>query len=189
MTHLGDVLDQEKLESCAKKLLANYPLRRSSTPASSTPQEDAEKQSDIERPAVFVAHGFGGLVYEQVGSTTAATFFVNRLMQPSQALVLSDESNTEGKRRRHAVLLLDTPHHGAGLAEWAIICAQHLKIPCAGTAQQQDWSGFKPQLTKIEDMQRRFRHIIREKAQVNIAGCYATRFVPDSKLVSTTSAI
>jgi hypothetical protein len=192
MTKLDDMLNPENLERCAKNLLAHYPLRRSSTPPSSTPQEDTEKQSgvvDIERPAVFVAHGFGGLVYEQVGSTTAAIFFANRLTQASQALVLSDEPNTEGKRRRHAALLLDTPHHGAGLAEWAILCAQHLKIPCADTAQKQDWSDFKPQLAKIDDMQRRFRCIIREKAKVNIAACYATRFVPDSKLVSTLAAI
>lgn len=78
---------------------------------------------------------------------------------------------------------MNTPHHGAGMAEWAIMCAKQLGISCADTAQKEDWSTFEDPLSKIEAMQRSFR-VVHKKAKVNIAGCYAIRPVPNSNLVS-----
>lgn len=76
MVGLRDMLDPENLKTCAKELLNDYPLRLSPASPSHTLQGDTQEKQpgsthtpvDIERPAVFVAHGFGGLVYEQVGS-------------------------------------------------------------------------------------------------------------------------
>lgn len=168
---LGDMFDSNYLDQCAAELLKDYPLRLPSKSSfGALPENIQENQPGgidipvhIERPAVFIAHGFGGLVYEQ-------------------ALTRLYGSKTKGKMRRHAAILFDTPHHGAGLAEWAVMCAQRLRIPCADTAQKQDWSCFKNELAKIDDMQRLFRRIIRTEVKVNIAACYTTRFVPNSKL-------
>ncbi|KAJ4345272.1 uncharacterized protein N0V89_011402 [Didymosphaeria variabile] len=73
MAKLGDMLDSEKLEQHAKELLKDYPFRLSSTSPSDALHGDTQETQPgliqtpvgIERSVIFVAHGFGGLVYEQ----------------------------------------------------------------------------------------------------------------------------
>jgi len=85
---------------------------------------------------------------------------------------------------RHAAFLLDTPHFGAGLAEWAIMCARRLRIATARTAQQQDWTKFNQALDNISIMQATFQKAIRESTRIRIGGCFATRPGGGDKLVS-----
>src|ERR1700733_11644260 len=59
--------------------------------------------------------------------------------------------------RRHAAFLFGTPHFDAGLAEWAVMSARRLGIPCKKTAQLQDWSELKVEVGKIVTMQSGFR--------------------------------
>jgi hypothetical protein len=51
---LGDMFDEGYLKRCATKLLVEFPL------------SSYCRGEDIQRPVIFIAHGFGGLVYEQV---------------------------------------------------------------------------------------------------------------------------
>ncbi|KAF9765220.1 hypothetical protein IL306_002545, partial [Fusarium sp. DS 682] len=74
------------------------------------------------------------------------------------------------------------------MAEWTIMCAKQLGVPCEDTPQRQDWSPYGSSLEKIESMQRRFRVIIRRKIKVDIAGCYAVRLSSRSKLVCPTAS-
>lgn len=89
---LEDLIDPKRLINCAKALLHDYPLRappetstssvqgsqeiKKGTAAASYTSIGAEQPADetpdgngfpvdIGRPALFVAHGFGGLIYEQ----------------------------------------------------------------------------------------------------------------------------
>ncbi|KAF5532793.1 sesB-related regulatory [Fusarium mexicanum] len=167
---LGELLDVERLKNSAEKLLDHYPLHLKLTADTVSSQKQHEHQStashhaverdftrDINRPVIFIAHGFGGLIYEQ-------------------ALALSFvKGHPKGQIRKHAAILFDTPHHGAGLAEWAIICAKRLRIRCAATPQKQQWSIFNDSFDNIKKMQTRFREIIREEVKVKILACYAVK--------------
>ncbi|KAF5011002.1 hypothetical protein FDECE_2872 [Fusarium decemcellulare] len=80
---LDDLLNTEGLKKCAQMLLREYPFHISSktSPSSSRMQYDDEMGmfrttvrrphhlDDINHPVVFVAHGFGGLIYEQAWPT------------------------------------------------------------------------------------------------------------------------
>lgn len=120
-----------------------------------------------EKPLVFFAHGFGGLMYEcaVVQSKSAERSW------------LAD--------RRHGAFLFGTPHQNAGLAEWAIITAKRLGIPCKRTPQLQDWTSLKPLIKSTSDMQSKFRNLIEDlDSMVRIVGCWATKYDPYSNLVS-----
>lgn len=56
VTKMSDILSPQRLKRCAKDLLREFPL------CQDTQGEDRTR----DRPIVFVAHGFGGLIYEQV---------------------------------------------------------------------------------------------------------------------------
>lgn len=53
-------------------------------------------------------------------------------------------------------ILFGTPHFRAGLAQWALITAKKLRIPCADRPRQQDWSELKKDLDQIAGMQTSF---------------------------------
>ncbi|RGP71751.1 peptidase caspase catalytic [Fusarium sporotrichioides] len=170
---LGDLIDPVKLRDCAEALLRDYPLRVASTPsiADAPGHRSNELPVDISKPVIFVAHGFGGLIYEQ-----ALTVSYKSDPTPSSP---TPSSATQKRSRKHAVLLLDTPHHGAGMADWAIVCAKRLGIPCASTRQKQKWSALVSQLDDIERMQRDFRQIIRRNdVDIKIHGCFAMDPMP-----------
>ncbi|KAF9765219.1 hypothetical protein IL306_002544 [Fusarium sp. DS 682] len=91
---LGDFLDPERLKRCAGKLLSKYPLCQAPASFTSSSQRQAIRQAeqrvtpleteestdeaatgdglavDIDHPVVFVAHGFGGVIYEQAWHRT-----------------------------------------------------------------------------------------------------------------------
>ncbi|RGP57929.1 hypothetical protein FSPOR_11943, partial [Fusarium sporotrichioides] len=151
---VGDLVETRSQRQVKESNIASRTMTKQST------------SPDIRRPIIFVAHGYGGLIYEQ-------------------ALVgVEDEKHehAEGVTRKQAAILLNTPHHGAGLAEWAVICAKELGIPCAPTPQEQDWSLYEEEMNSIDRMQRSFRQIIRRKIQVRITGCYAVHASDKSKL-------
>lgn len=88
------------------------------------------------------------------------------------------------KRRKHAAFLFDTPHFGAGIAEWALIVAKARGIRCAKTAQIQDWSGLEDQISKTAEIQRQFREMLKKsEAGVKTIGCFSTLPEPRSNLV------
>jgi hypothetical protein len=120
-----------------------------------------------EKPLVFFAHGFGGLVYEYA------------VVQPKST------ERSWLTSCRHGAFLFGTPHQNAGLAEWAIITARRLGIPCKRTPQLQDWTSLKPQIKSTSDMQSKFRELIEDlDSVVKIVGCWATKPDPYSNLVS-----
>lgn len=186
---LDNVLNRPKLEACARRLLDIYPLYIPWDSSSNPIQRDVDTSSKsslnlpdsgedamqelrdrvaIERPAIFVAHGLGGLIYEQ-----AVALSYGHVYEPDKMT----------KRRWHAALLLDTPHHQAGLAEWATMCAKHRGIQCKDTAQEESWSSLKinRDLLDIHNVQIKFRAAIRAKVKVDIAACYAAKRAPYMK--------
>lgn len=81
------------------------------------------------------------------------------------------------------LILFGTPHFLAGLAQWALISAKKLGIPCEDTPQQQDWSAepIQENLKRIAGMQKEFRDLDTEPKMA----CYFSWLqVPESKLVS-----
>lgn len=94
--------------------------------------------------------------------------------------------------KRHAAILFDTPHHGAGIAEWAIICSKEYfqQVKCAKTAQNQDWKPFAASFSKFAEMQKKFRKVIRKKTKVDIAGGYSTiQYAPAVSRASCSSTL
>ncbi|ETS86518.1 hypothetical protein PFICI_00346 [Pestalotiopsis fici W106-1] len=158
---MDDIINHDRLKRFAEALLTACPLEMS--------------QTNNDRPIIFVAHGFGGLVYEM-----ACAYFLC-ILSNIPALTLAFERNRA--QRRHAAVLLDTPHHGAGVAEWAIMCAKELGVPCANTAQEQDWSDWNESFAEIDATQKLFRGIIQEHMSIKIAGCFATKPIKETKLI------
>jgi hypothetical protein len=54
-------------------------------------------------------------------------------------------------------ILFGTPHFCAGLGQWALLSAKHLRIPCAKNVQQQDWSETRGGMNSLVDVQKAFR--------------------------------
>ncbi|KAI0417742.1 hypothetical protein F5X98DRAFT_374373 [Xylaria grammica] len=116
-------------------------------------------------PLVVFAHGFGGLLYEQ-------------------AVVLSEDTGNIFKQRTHTAFLFGTPHMGAGIAEWAIMTAKSHGIPCAKTAQAQDWSLLKDKIAVTAAIQKQFREILEKpSSRPRLSGCFSTKREPASSLI------
>jgi len=87
------------------------------------------------------------------------------------------------------VILFDTPHFRAGLAEWALVSAKAYGIKCERTTQRQKWTSLKDQTTSISDMQRRFRDIDKIEdedvciTRIEVICCFATSPVPANNLM------
>lgn len=102
------------------------------------------------------------------------------------------ESHPEGNflgDRYQLAFLLGTPHYGAGLGEWAIICAKRRNIRCANDAQSQTWSqNVKEFVATTRETQKHLREILKKqdksRPMIKIVGCFASFPVPGSQLVS-----
>ena len=82
------------------------------------------------------------------------------------------------------LILFRTPHFLAGLAQWALISAKKLGIPCNDSPQQQDWSEstLGEDLKSISEIQKEFRNL---DSELKMACYFSSLPVPQSKLVST----
>ncbi|KAJ0115534.1 hypothetical protein J7T55_010356 [Diaporthe amygdali] len=99
-----------------------------------------KKQGHFFAPFI-VARGYGGLICEQ-------------------AYLLSLQKHRRHFIRIEGLILFETPHFRAGLAQWLLITAKELKIPCARTPQLQDWSDVQTHLNRIAEMQKEFRALV-----------------------------
>ncbi|KAK9774599.1 hypothetical protein SCAR479_08684 [Seiridium cardinale] len=86
---------------------------------------------------LFVAHGYGGLICEQA--------YINAITRNSP------------EERIHGIVLFDTRHFRAGLAEWTLLSAKRMRIDCAKTTRLQNWKELSTDINKISDMQKKFR--------------------------------
>ncbi|KAL8365148.1 hypothetical protein RB595_004117 [Gaeumannomyces hyphopodioides] len=153
---LLDIVSAAKLEDQAGRLLG----------AIITHQENHG-----ERPLIFVAHGFGGLICEQ-------------------ALVLAHQGTHELiLNLTWGMILFGTPHFLAGLGEWALISAKTCGIEAGATPQRQDWGPYRSDLERIADMQRKFWNMHTDedentaRKRIEMVFCFETLPVPTSNLM------
>ncbi|KAI1149102.1 hypothetical protein F4825DRAFT_431636 [Nemania diffusa] len=115
---------------------------------------------DSNEPLIFfIAHGYGGLILQQ-------------------ALVSLKNEDNGFLSQTKGIIFLGTPHMRAGLAEWALLSAIKLGVPCQKTVQQQDWSGYTKDIDQIANMQQEFCHTPKNRNPlgyaegIDIACCY-----------------
>ncbi|KAK3301830.1 uncharacterized protein B0T15DRAFT_544775 [Chaetomium strumarium] len=153
---LGDFLDHQLLERRAKDFLSSL----------QDPIHGVGKNGKDDRPVIFFAHGYGGLLYEQ-------------------AIVLAwgaDVTRTP-ILRRHGAFLFDTPHLSAGLAEWAVLSATKVSVLRGETAQSVHWGPWDEEFCRLSCMQNRFRtYCQRSSPKLRVAGCFATSPLPNANL-------
>ncbi|KAI1379812.1 hypothetical protein F4677DRAFT_464051 [Hypoxylon crocopeplum] len=94
LENFSDIVSGQTVEDYTTKLLDGISQKR-----------DIDHMN---RPIIFAAHGFGGLVCEDILSKS-----VNR-----------EERHQNILNQIYSILFLDTPHYRAGLAEWATILAK-----------------------------------------------------------------
>ncbi|KAI1158884.1 hypothetical protein F5B18DRAFT_63507 [Nemania serpens] len=153
---IGDLVSPDHLRNQTQELL--------------TFLEDERYRSSV--PLVVFAHGFGGLLYEQAVVWSRASL-------DSKQVPISNVL----RERKHTAFLFNTPHFGAGIAEWAMITAKSYGIRCAKTAQKQDWSPVKDEIADIATMQFEFRKILKSHGSAaSLTGCFSTVQEPVSKL-------
>jgi hypothetical protein len=80
------------------------------------------------------------------------------------------------------LVLLGTPHFRAGLAQWELITAKKLGIPCAESPRSQDWSDVRKHLISIAEVQE-FR-ALGPGPGPTIACFYSSLPVPERNLIS-----
>lgn len=85
--------------------------------------------------------------------------------------------------RIRGIVLFGTPHFRAGLAQWAILAAKRLKIPCAKGTKFEDWSPSREHLINISKIQEHFQSEF-AKPGCRIACCFANPALPDGQVVS-----
>jgi hypothetical protein len=89
---------------------------------------------------------------------------------------------------RQAAFFFNTPHFGAGLAEWAVLSATQVGLLRGETAQSINWSPWKEEFSGLTLMQEIFRkYCQRGSLGSRVAGCFATSPLPNSSLVCTNS--
>lgn len=98
------------------------------------------------------------------------------------------EGNFLGDRYQLA-FLLGTPHYGAGLGEWAIMCAKRRNIRCANDAQSEKWTqNIKDFVARTQETQKNLREVLAKQDKslpvIRIVGCFASLPAPGSQLVS-----
>lgn len=146
---------------------------------------------------VFIAHGYGGLICEQVSNYNA--LILSSYIQMTSLPVSSVRAKSplcqaylfglqvpvwDGLFQIDRLILFGTPHFLAGLAQWALISATKLGIPCADRPSQQDWSlsPIHEHLHRITRMQKEFRDLHPGPKMA----CYISFLgIPGTELVST----
>lgn len=160
---MSDILSHKRLKEYAEALL------------------EIVKEKKFHKP-LFVAHGYGGLICEQVRFRISSTQNITALLLnfgTFKALVLSKERE---KIESSEIILFGTPHFRAGLAQWALLSATRMNIPCAKTVQLQDWSPFKDDMNLLVQMQKAFRDS--ESPPPTTIACFFEELpVPGSNLV------
>lgn len=86
--------------------------------------------------------------------------------------------------RNHGALLFNTPHDRQGFGEWAVLCARSANIPSPKTVVGADWTPYRESIQRLDNMQRRFRRVIREVNAVSLWAFFGPDALPGSKLVS-----
>lgn len=183
ISSINDMLSMKSLELHAENLLQAISSDRNN------------RKEESYRPIAFLAHGYGGLICEQVCfGALLLTYEPATDWRTPQALVTAlEEDGTIGRRglnQTHGIILLGTPHFRAGLAEWAILSARSTGVPCAKTSQRQDWSSLKDDLDKISNMQSAIDDLVqRERGRhssqrINFRACHSYRPIPKHNLVS-----
>jgi hypothetical protein len=87
------------------------------------------------------------------------------------------------------MLLFNTPHFQAGLAQWTMLTAKELNLTTARSRRNQDWSGCLKDFIKISKMQAKFADIFeKSESQVRLVCCFAKQRDPVTKLVSNVMA-
>src|SRR5271155_1107927 len=120
---------------------------------------------------VLVGHGYGGLICEQ-------TFM--RLQTAS-----TGSTKARARQRLRGMLLFNTPHFRAGLAEWTMLTAKELNVNAAKSRQKQNWSKCSTDFITVSDMQAKFADIFEDsESEVRLACCFAKLPDPVTKLVS-----
>ena len=77
------------------------------------------------------------------------------------------------------IVLIGTPHFRAGLAQWAILCANKNKNKeknqeIRATAEEQDWRDYSDSITALTGKQDEFcEEFGKRRADVKIAYCFA----------------
>lgn len=123
------------------------------------------------RHEILVGHGYGGLICEQA---------FMRLQTDS-----ASPTRARAKKQLRGMLLFNTPHFRAGLAQWTFLTAKELNLSTARSRQDQDWSACLDDFIKISKMQANFADIFQQpESQVRLACCFAKQPDPVTKLVS-----
>ncbi|KIW84013.1 hypothetical protein Z517_03259 [Fonsecaea pedrosoi CBS 271.37] len=118
---------------------------------------------------ILVGHGYGGLICEQA---------FMRLQTNSASL-----KSARAKKRLRGMLLCNTPHFRAGLAQWTFLTAKELNLTTARSREDQDWSGCLDDFIRISRMQAQFADIVEKSAsQIRLACCFAKQPDPVTKL-------
>lgn len=112
----------------------------------------------VAQHTVLVGHGYGGLICEQT------IVLMNSKAKDSPA-------RSAGTQIR-GLVTFGTPHFHAGVAQWALLSAKMLGIPCQKTAKKQVWSkSSSDDFAKITTMQTEFCNVFTQFEQGNRTMC------------------
>ncbi|KAK8859486.1 hypothetical protein PGQ11_010220 [Apiospora arundinis] len=118
--------------------------------------DEANIKKRSRHPIVILAHGYGGLMYEQA------------LLLSQQGKQDTDFSTDFPADRYQLAFLLGTPHFNAGLGEWAIM--------------EEKWSRKSVKSAATIEAQHNLRQILKDQEKANpiikIAGYFA--IIPDT---------
>ncbi|KAH9206213.1 hypothetical protein DL95DRAFT_450920 [Leptodontidium sp. 2 PMI_412] len=118
------------------------------------------RKGSAPKHVILVGHGYGGLICEQ-------TF--TRLEAAS-----ASSGEDRATKQLQGILLLNTPHFQAGLAQWTLLTAKELNLKSAKSRQRQNWAGCLKDFDMISKMQAKFAASFKaSESGVRLACCFA----------------